>query len=109
MNSTQKQQWLQVSMQLPADLQERYAILRLQAVLEFRRASVRVGTVQQQEKESSEAEEVLAGLLLRRGAEAWLLDAIHSGKQSPQDDQKGACNKTCQGQAERPAAHAGNG
>ena len=73
MNGTQKQQWLQISVQLPADLQEGYAILRLQAVPE------------QQENESSEVEEALAGLLLRRGAEAWLLDAIHSGKQSPQD------------------------
>ena len=66
---------------------------------------MRVGTVQQQENESSEVEDALAGLLLRRGAEAWLLDAIHLGKQSPQDDQKGACKKTCQG----PAAQAGSG
>ena len=74
-----------------------------------RRASVRVGTVQHQESESSEVEEALAGLWLHRGAEAWLPDAIHSGKQRSQDDEKGACNKTCQGQANRPAAQAGNG
>ena len=80
MNGTQEQQWLQISVQFPADLQESMRSCGCKLFQTARRASVRVGTVQQQENESSEVEEVLAGLAglwLRRGAEAWLLDAIH--------------------------------